>query len=278
MRSRMLGAAIATVAIAVLAAALGAATAYGSPHDEVPGVHVALGDSLAVGTGATDEQRLGYVAHVVRLVRGVSHGEVDTLVNFAVGGETSGTFISDGQLAAALAAIEDPDTDTRLVTLDIGGDVLLPLLGQAPCAGDPAGVACQGIVAAQLAVFAGNFPAILGALQEALAADPGEERLLVMTYYNPFSGTGAAFEGPVDAVLLGADGTIDCAANAVDPAKIGLNDLISCIASAAEATVVDVYPAFEGRAALLTHIAAGDVHPNNFGHWVIAAEHIRALR
>ena len=241
-------------------------------------VYVALGDSLALGTGARNEERRGYVSHVFRFARIVSRGEVDTLANLAVGGETSGTFISDGQMAAALAAIQDPDTDTRLVTLVIGGDDLLPLLTQAPCAGDPGGVACQGVVAARLAGFAGNLPTILGSLQAVLAADPGEERLIVMTYYNPFSGTGSAFEGPVDGVLLGADGTIDCAANATDPTKVGLNDLIGCIGPAAGATVVDVYPAFEGRGALLTHIADGDVHPNDFGHWVIAARHLRALR
>ena len=166
-------------------------------------MHVALGDSLAVGTGARNEEHPGYVRHVFRYARSASHGEVDTLTSLAVGGETSGTFISDGQLAAALAAIQDPDTDTRLVTLVVGGDDLLPLLQQAPYAGDPGGAACQGVVAARLASFAGNLPTVLGSLQAALAADPGEERLLVMTYYNPFSGTGAAFEGPVDGVLLG---------------------------------------------------------------------------
>lgn len=288
MKRRMLLGVVTAIAIAVLAGA-SVATADERDHDddddgdEVHGVYVALGDSLAVGTGARNGARQGYVARVSRFASFGGDDDDDddergALANLAVGGETSGTFLSDGQLAAALAAIEDPDSDTQLVTLVIDGDDLLPLLRQAPCATDPAGAACQGIVGARLIGFAGNLPTILGCLQAALAADPGDERLLVMTYYNPFSGTGSPFEAPVDGVLLGADGVIDCAATVVDPRNSGLNDIISCIGGAAGATVVDVYPAFEGRGAELTHIAAGDVHPNNRGHRVIAAQHRRVLR
>lgn len=278
MRTRMLLAAGVVLAVAVVAAGLSTASARGPSDDEEPGLHLALGDSLAVGTGASNEERLGYVPRVFRIAHLVTRGEVSTLANLAAGGETSGTFINDGQMAAALSAIADPDTDTQLVTIDIGGDDVLPLLTQEPCASEPTGAACQGIVATRLAGFAGNLPTILGSLQAALAADPGDEQLMVMTYYNPFSGTGSAFEVPVDGVLFGLDGSVDCAANVADPRNAGLNDIIVCVGQATNATVVDVYPAFEGRGALLTHITEADVHPNNLGHLVIALQFLRAAR
>lgn len=273
MRRKTLLAAIGMLSLALIAGSQSTASARGGSD---PGLHVALGDSLAVGTGATNEARLGYVAHLFRYARIVSRNEINTLENLSVGGETSGTFLTNGQFAAALATINDPDSDTHVVTLDIGGDDLLPLLKQEPCATDPTGAACQGEIATQIAGFAGNFPTIVGDLQAALAADPGDERFLAMTYYNPFSGTGSPFEAPVDFALLGADATIDCTANQANQANIGLNDLISCIGAAAGVTIVDVYPAFQGRGAQLTHIAEQDVHPNNRGHFVIALQFIRA--
>jgi lysophospholipase L1-like esterase len=264
------------IAVTVLFATAGAAFAHDDGHERETGVYLALGDSLAVGTGARNEQHLGYVAHVFRYARPASRGEVNELTNLAVGGETSGTLISGGQLAAAVAAIQDPETDTRIVTLSIGGNDL-PDVDAEPCASDPLGVACQGLVAQSLTEFAANYATILGTLQAALAADPGDERLIVMTAYNPFSGTGSPFEAPVEGVLLGADGGIDCAANATDPRLAGLNDLITCIGAGAGATIADVYSAFDGRGLELTHIADGDVHPNNFGHRVIAGTHVRSV-
>lgn len=158
--------ALACVTALAVAALVGASMATAEEHDgELPAgggaaraLYVALGDSLAVGTGAHSEAQRGYVSHVLRFARIVSRGEVGALTNLAVGGETSATLSSSGQLAAGLAAIGDPDSDTRLVTLAIGGDDLLPLLTQQPCAGDPLGEACQAIVAGQLAGLAANLP------------------------------------------------------------------------------------------------------------------------
>lgn len=64
-------------------------------------VYLALGDSLGVGTGAPVEDQVGYVSLVFGSAHGVPHGNVSELVNLSVGGATSGTFISDGQLDAA---------------------------------------------------------------------------------------------------------------------------------------------------------------------------------
>ncbi len=229
-------------------------------------LYLALGDSLAVGTGAAEPERFGYAALFIQTVG------TDQLTNLSVNGETSSSFITGGQLAATKAVIEDPDTDVEVVTLSIGGNDLDDLRDpDGPCGQDPRSLACLGAVGDALSSFAGNYRAILGELVAALDRDPGKEKVLVMTYYNVFSGTGSPFEGPTDLALLGTDGVVNCAVNAGDPTKAGLNDIIACIgATDFGATVVDVYPLFSGRALELTHIGTGDIHPTDGGHAVIA--------
>jgi len=273
-KSRRLGLYLMAMSVALLATAgPGLAFADGGHEDHGDrGVYIALGDSLAVGTGASTPAHLGYVAWIHRAT---IPGHT-TLANLSRGGETSASMlVAGGQLDQALAAIAAP-SDVEVVTLDIGGDDLLPLLGSEPCASDPAGDPCRGVIAAQLAGFNANFPTILGTIQAALAADPGDEAFAVMTYYNPFSGAGSPFEAPVDGALFGLDGVIDCAALG-NPQNAGLNDLIACTAGALGVTVVDVYPTFAGRGAQLTHILENDVHPNNRGHRVIGRAFIQTL-
>ena len=235
--------------------------------DDSDEVYVALGDSLAFGIGATDPATTGYVPLFFEFLE--DEGDVEVLTNLSVPAETSGSMISGGQLAAAVATIADPDNDAEVVTLDIGGNDLLGLLGTPPCAVNPGGAACQSAIASALNTFAGNYSVIVGTLAVALGNDV-DETLFVMTYYNPFSGTGSPLEPLTEVALLGVDGTIDCAAASNSPANAGLNDLIACIGASAGATVVDVKPSFDGNAVALTHIAVGDIHPNDAGHTVIA--------
>ena len=229
--------------------------------------YVATGDSVAAGQGAVSDT-FGYAAVFGRFYRRANPG-AQRVTNVAVRGETSASFL-EGQLAEAVEVIGLDRTDVEVVTLTIGANDLLPLIGSEPCASDPAGAACQQVVGQALAAFQGNYQAILTGLVTALAADPGDEQLLVTTYYNPFSGTGSQFEPVVDAALLGADGTVDCAATAVDPRNAGLNDLIVCVGEQFGATTVDIQPIFDGRGSLLTHIDEDDTHPNTLGHRVIA--------
>jgi lysophospholipase L1-like esterase len=235
-----------------------------------PVVYLALGDSLAEGIGASSLEHTAYVPRLFHYFRGTTHGGVDTLVNLGIGGDTSGSFLTGTQLQQALAAINDPATDIRIVTLDIGGNDALHTLFGDPACQDMASAACRAAVAAMLATFAANYQTILVALNAALAADPGSERIFVMTYYNLWGGTGDPLEAAADTLLLGTDLTIDCAANAVDPTKIGLNDLIACIGMAYGATVADGYGAVDDKALYLTHVAEGDIHPTDAGYAALA--------
>ncbi|MBI4203307.1 MAG: hypothetical protein HY532_09380, partial [Chloroflexi bacterium] len=188
----MMGFLMAALAVLPAGAALAAKPA--------PATYLALGDSLAVGVGAAPlEWQFGYVGRFDQWFRDSREGP-HQVTNLAVGGETSGSFIAGGQLAAAAAAINDPETDVQVVTLDIGGNDLLGLLGGV-CF-NPATLECQTAIGAALGTFVGNYSYILGTVAGALAADPGAKTILVMTYDNPFDGTGHPYEGPVDLTLL----------------------------------------------------------------------------
>ena len=118
--------------------------------------------------------------------------------------------IDGGQMAAALDAIATADPPIRLVTLDIGGNDLLRLLGTETCAANPGGPACLQLLAQTLRAFEVNYARILADLTEALGAHAPDARLAVMTYFNPFSGTDAAYESAGQLALLGSDRRLDC--------------------------------------------------------------------
>jgi lysophospholipase L1-like esterase len=234
-------------------------------------VYLALGDSLAQGYGATDPTQTAYVPHLFGFFRGESHGGVSTLTNLAVGGETSASFITGGQLQSALTTIAT--NDVGVVTFDIGGNDLLELMS-GPCQ-DPTDPGCLPAVQAAMATFAQNYAFSVATLDAALSQEPGDPPLIVMTYYNPWSGTGSTYEGVLEMVLLGSDGELNC----TNPAGWGMNDLIACLGPQYGAdAVADVYPPFTGKGLTLTHIATGDIHPNNAGYAQIASVFREAYR
>lgn len=265
---------LAPVLAAVLAASVTMPAVAAAP---MPTSYLALGDSLAWGDGASDPETTAYVPLMADYFAGEPHGGAKRLTNLAVRGETTESFILGGQLSAAVAAISDPTTDTRVVTLALGGNDVGALLNDPSdiCLQDPIGLACQTLVVEALQGVADRYPFILGSIMAVLAADDGDEQVFVMTVYNPFGGLGAPYEDPIDRVLLGSDGVIDCEAAGTDPAAAGLNDIIACTAYALGATVVDAHAVIGDEALLLTHIGEGtlDTHPNDEGYALLAKAH-----
>jgi lysophospholipase L1-like esterase len=248
----------------VIAAALAAATLAvpAAAPASTPGsrLYLALGDSFAAGFGASVPAESGYVPLLFRTLQAPGRWRVARLRNLAVPGETTSSILGS-QLDAALAAIADPGTDVRVVTLDIGGN---DVLDQAACAVDP--VACG---------LADRYATLLTRLRAALAVDPGPEALVVMAYANPWSGTGAAMEAFADDTLMGADRRIECSGT---PEDIGLNDVLSCVGAQFGARTADIYHPTLGRALELTHIASGDVHFNDPGYALVADVFANVLR
>jgi lysophospholipase L1-like esterase len=223
-----------------------------APAAQAGGTYVALGDSVAAPPDS-------YVHVLFEFLRTQEGGGLDTLYNRAVGGEDSATLRTSGQLTTAIADIDGP-SDTKLVTIDIGGNDRYACGGESPswhlssCA------------------FAANFDATLADLQAALVRDPGPDALVAMTYYNPATGTGSALEPFYDRGLLGTDLQLYCAPDG-DP-RLGLDDRIACIAATRGALVADAYPPFKAGGPLL--ISDG-LHPSACGQAVIAAEFGEAL-
>ena len=120
-----------------------------------------------------------------------------------------------------------------------------------------------------------NFRSIVSRLAAALRDSAPAARLMTVTYYNPFSGTGHEIERAGDLALLGEDRRLDCEAAAASPDCRGLNDIVACVSAdlttdALAVEFVDVYPAFAGRGLELTLIDSGDIHANDAGYAVMA--------
>lgn len=265
-----------TLRIAILAAWVVAAFALPVRAVEAPTRYLALGDSLAWGDGASVPDQTGYTALLADYFAGVPHGGAKRAINASVRGETTASFIAGGQLATAVAAIADPSTDIRMITISIGGNDLLDLLNDPgdPCVQNPSSEACAFLVGSALAGVAERVPVILGTLSAALAEDPNGATIQVLTLYNPFGGTGSPFESAVDAGLLGGDLRVDCGALG-NPLTVGLNDVVACTALAFGARVVDGYAVIGDRAVELTHISEPifNIHPNDQGYALLARAH-----
>jgi len=163
-----------------------------------PPEYVALGDSIAVGEGASDADTTGYVPLFGRhLSQTLTPGRAEeapgaqatgsyfNVTNLAVGGETSETLITGGQLQAAVELIEARNSngstsdDVRVITLTVGGNDLTPLFDYCP---QVAPEQCIQRATEVVGAYGQHLFVILGQLRT--AAGP-ESRIVVMTYYNP---------------------------------------------------------------------------------------------
>jgi lysophospholipase L1-like esterase len=214
-----------------------------------PSYIVALGDSLAANVGVPSPSG-GYVSrfHKVASQRdSTNYG----LRNFGVSGETSGTLIRSGQLAAAETFIRA--NTVAYVTLDIGANDLLGHLGSDDCAQSIADAACQERLGPALTAYRANLSTIF----ERLRTATGEGTpILFLTSYNPFSlGLGT----------LGLE-------QASDDATQQLNAVVAEIAASFGVRVADGFTPMRGTTAATTHMLQSppDVHPNSAGYDLLA--------
>jgi acyl-CoA thioesterase-1 len=246
------------------ATATPASTVAASPETTATPIYIALGDSLAVGDGASDPASTAYVPLFHEYLREALQIPELALMNLGHGGDTSAELIEHGHLAKAVDEIEarnfdeGPDNDVEVVTLDIGGNDLLGLFQSLVMPGT-----CP-----DLETFLAE-PECLNAFQDALdglrenfdqtldelgQADP-DLPILTADLYDPFSGSGLPFEELADLALEGREGS---------PFEEGLNDVIRSIAGEHDVPVADWYGAFQGKSA--EFIAQDQIHANDAGY------------
>lgn len=243
MMPRLLIAAILLTTIAMpLSGTLPIGTASVAPSDDAP-VYLALGDSLAVGYGASDPERTGYVPLVHRaLQQGIpcEPGQDAPcsdlqLVNLGESGATTTTLL-ENQLPPALALIEernsdnDPGNDVIAITIDIGGNDAVAGVFDA-CA-ETVTVACPQAVQETLSTVSVNLNAILMQLRGAAGPDTS---IAVMTYFNAL--IGCDYQHVADNAELVLDG--------VPGITPGLNGIIRQAAERADALVADTFGLLE---------------------------------
>jgi len=248
MRKLMLAGVLTAVGVGLLASSAPAAT-----RASVTRTYVALGDSLS--NGYIDSSQATSKGFVGRLYTGYQTSlSVNQLLDVAQDGASTTSLRNGGQLASGLADI-NAATDTKAVTIDIGG---YEAFFGGPCPGHWT----QSTVCPVRA----NLAYILGQLKTALINDPGTELFAAMAYYNPSSGTANA--ASVDKTLLGNNLKVGCSDKGLN---VGLNDLVYQEAGKLGIAVADPYPAFKKKGqAFMSQTDSLHVHPNDRGYVAIA--------
>jgi len=228
-------------------------------------VYLALGDSLAVGVGASSPSTTGYVARAygsLRTSERYRDGGLD-LMNVSVAGATSADLVAaGGQLDSAIAEITrrrdngPAGDDVEIISVDIGGNDLLSLVApNSPCLESASVEPCRAAFGEVLSAIQANLGDTLLRLREAAP----DAIIVAVDLYNPYSGTGDLRE-PIAEIGVGqANGVIG--AVTADP------DLRVKTAS--------VFQLFSGRG--LQWVAPDGIHPNDNGHAVIAEALLAAI-
>lgn len=258
MRSLYQTATLPAAALALIALAAVACNGGGEQEEVAPilapaagGVYLALGDSVADGSGASDPETTDYVALVAEALQPRFGGAL-AVQSLAVGGHTTETLIAE-QLPLALDALKRGDV--RLVTITIGGNDLSQYGAYEACLLDPADSACpleNGLLEVER-----RLDEILSALT---SAGPGAA-ITIQLYPNLFSGTGHEFTRQAE-TAFGL-----------------LNGVIASVAARYDVLVADPRRDFAGAGARLTHLLdrTPDAHPNDEGYRVIADAFLEAL-
>ncbi len=251
----------AALTAAALAAAL-AACAGGDGSDERValsellaaadgGVYLALGDSVAAGSGASDPSTTGYVALVAAALQ-PRFGDALQVRTLAEPGATTADLIAD-QLPLAVTAMQEGDV--RLVTVTIGGNDLAQYGADPACVLDPADAECpleDGLLEVEQ-----RLAGILIVLTEAAPAAV----TVIQLYPNLFSGTGHE-------LTMQAETAFGL-----------LNGVITGVAARFGVPLADPRRDFAGAGTRLTHLLdrPPDAHPNDDGYAAIAEAFLEAL-
>lgn len=207
-------------------------TALGAKLFAKQPLYVALGDSLAVGTGATHPV-FGYVPRTWANLVQANH-KLIWLVNCGESGAKSADLVQR-QLPEAVALIAarhsdlDPSNDVVAITVDIGGNDARTLIES--CAGglNPPTNACVLAIQQTFSTFAANLTATLAQLRQAAPNTP----IAVMTLFNSLDHPQCKFNSlaPAGDVVLEGGG----------PLQAGLNDVIRQVAAAFGASVAETF-------------------------------------
>jgi lysophospholipase L1-like esterase len=233
-------------------AAVLALAACGGEEQAAGAFYLALGDSVAAGSGASEPAAKGYAALVHDALADRYDNDVQ-LENLAVAGHTTDDVI-ERQLPQAHTILADEQV--TLITLTLAGNDLYAQLTHPDCTTDPASPACP--LEEALDGIETNIDTILGDLRAAAGPDVP---IIVTTYPNFFSAPEHPLEEPA-AYALGR-----------------LNEVIRSCAGRHDALVAELETAFDGWANELTHVMETpmDPHPNDAGHRLIADAVVKTL-
>lgn len=232
--------------------------------DTDPGAaYIALGDSIDVGVGATDDE--GYIVQLNGyLPEYLGHDTVE-LTNLAQSGATVRTIAAE-QVEPALAAIDQHNGADIVISWGGGGNDLLQFILS------PQAVACR-----RQSSCLKRLNVLLDAVEQTvdntihelrMAAGP-DAIILIRTQYNSL----AKLDYPILERIRLADIALEGLPNS--PLEAGLNNRLRTIADRYDAKLVDLYPPF--RAAPNTLIADDFIHPNDAGHAEILGLALEAL-
>ncbi len=227
--------------------------------------YLALGDSVAAGTGADDPVRSGYVPVLAGLLSdrlgcddGARPGCPVSVRNLAVPGATTETLLRD-QLPTALQVLRQ-DGGVSTVTVTVGGnDVFVPILRA--CASSPQAPTCTAAVRAAIGEVDRGVDRLLTELSG--AAGTGTT-VAVMTYYDPLAACRLAPLQPLAAQVLEGTGTED-----------GLNDVLRARTAEHGAVVVETEPRLTSPQDFVGGLDC--LHPSTSGHARIAEAFAEAL-
>ena len=215
------------------------------------GVLLALGDSIAAGSGASEPATTSYVGLIAETLRSTFDTEL-TVESLATGGHTTQDLI-DQQLEPALALLRQGDVS--LVTITIGGNDLSQYGADEACIADPTDLECpleDGLLEVE-----DRLDTIMSRLRETAPDVP----IAIQLYPNLFSGTGHEFTRQAEAAFR------------------LLNGVIIGVARRHDVLTADPRREFDGQGQHLTHVLddVSDAHPNDAGYQEIASAFLKVL-